>query len=298
MKKRWLWLFTALIAVLGIGGCELITAVDRDRIPKDGPGGGSATSTGGSGGAVGPGGTGGIGGQGGTGGQGGVGGSGGSPCIPTGDDVCDGIDNDCDPQTEDGSADPQLGTACNTGLDGICEAGTQECNNGGLECVQDNQPVTEDCNNSFDDDCDGNVNNDCPYIVTFQGDGDNCHKIITLDESDAIDVADSSADGVCTGTMLTTGIFGGYKQGVIDNDTVITVDSEAPTPTMVGAKCVVVSMSNMDNVTQAQLQAELLAPGFNPADVVTNCVANVCTYTKASQCNGGQFPMIGIFHAP
>lgn len=313
-KKVFCVLTTAiLLTLMGMAGCTL----DREGVlfgdpscPEECTDAGSDGTTeagdacpdgcdGGTAGAGGEGGTAGTGGTGGTAGEGGMGGTGGEGgCVPTGDDVCDGVDNDCDPNTEDGSADPALGDGCNTGLDGICEAGTQECNNGALECVQDNQPaVTEDCNNSFDDDCDGNVNNGCPYTATFAGDGDNCHKIVTLDGVDAIEPSNSSPDGACIGTMLVTNIFGGYKQGVIDNDPSVTVDTDAPID-MVGAKCVVVSMGNMDNVTQSQLKAELLAPGFNPGDVVTNCNGTSCTYTKASQCNGGQFPMIGVFYSP
>ena len=46
---------------------------------------------------------------------------------------------------------------CFTSLLGICAAGAQTCTAEGLwgECIQDNQPIDEICNNQLDDDCDG-----------------------------------------------------------------------------------------------------------------------------------------------
>lgn len=65
---------------------------------------------------------------------------------------CDGVDNDCNGQADDG--DPEGGAACMTGQPGICAAGTSACENGGVVCNQNQQSTTEACNN-LDDDCDG-----------------------------------------------------------------------------------------------------------------------------------------------
>ena len=76
----------------------------------------------------------------------------GGECVP-GTEVCDGIDNDCDPQTADGSQDPQLGTPCD-GTDGdLCVEGTYLCTAGQLTC-SDNTGSTVDICNGADDDCD------------------------------------------------------------------------------------------------------------------------------------------------
>jgi MYXO-CTERM domain-containing protein len=48
------------------------------------------------------------------------------------------------------------GEACNTGLEGVCADGTQQCRKGQLECVQSIQPSGEKCN-ALDDDCNGEV---------------------------------------------------------------------------------------------------------------------------------------------
>ena len=57
--------------------------------------------------------------------------------------------------------EPEAQQVCSTGLLGICEAGTQICDLEGFwgECLQDNQPIDEVCNNELDDNCDGNI--DC-----------------------------------------------------------------------------------------------------------------------------------------
>lgn len=48
------------------------------------------------------------------------------------------------------------GEACDTGLEGVCKDGTQQCKKGQLECVQNIQPSNEKCN-ALDDDCNGEV---------------------------------------------------------------------------------------------------------------------------------------------
>jgi hypothetical protein len=68
-------------------------------------------------------------------------------------EVCDGRDNNCDGQTDEGN--PGAGVACNTGQSGVCAQGTTTCNGGALVCRAD-QAVTEVCD-GVDNDCDGQI---------------------------------------------------------------------------------------------------------------------------------------------
>ena len=54
--------------------------------------------------------------------------------VAQGIESCNGLDDDCDGVVDDG--DPGGGSACNTGLLGICSAGTQTCIGGALACEQ------------------------------------------------------------------------------------------------------------------------------------------------------------------
>jgi hypothetical protein len=64
------------------------------------------------------------------------------------------LDNDCDGQADEGN--PGGGKACNTGMLGVCAAGTTACTNGVMFCAGNVSPSTEVCD-GLDNDCDGQV---------------------------------------------------------------------------------------------------------------------------------------------
>jgi parallel beta-helix repeat protein len=84
-------------------------------------------------------------------------------------DICDGVDNNCDGQIDEGN--PGGNVACNTGLYGACAAGLSACTNGFLKCNQTVFPQAETCN-GVDDDCNGVADDGLLITSYLDADGD------------------------------------------------------------------------------------------------------------------------------
>ena len=72
------------------------------------------------------------------------------------DEVCDGVDNDCDDQVDEGNLG--LGGSCETGQLGVCGEGIQRCRGGAVFCEQQNEASdgSDGCD-GLDNDCDGQI---------------------------------------------------------------------------------------------------------------------------------------------
>ncbi|APR77441.1 Type IV fimbrial biogenesis protein PilY1 [Minicystis rosea] len=74
-------------------------------------------------------------------------------------ETCDNKDNDCNGVVDNGN--PGGGVTCNTGLQGVCSAGTTACTNGAIVCNQNVQSSAEICD-AKDNDCNGAVDEGNP----------------------------------------------------------------------------------------------------------------------------------------
>ncbi len=98
-----------------------------------------------------------------------AGGRGFTACLPTtgaSPEICDGLDNDCDGVADEDvcTCTAGLARACNTGIPGVCMAGSQTCDASGRgwgPCLTAVVRSADVCGDGLDNDCDGTADEDC-----------------------------------------------------------------------------------------------------------------------------------------
>lgn len=157
-------------------------------------------------------------------------------------ETCDGADNDCDGTSDEGN--PGGGGGCNTGLEGVCAAGTLACSGGGLVCPP-NTPASAEICNGLDDDCDGFVDEGNPggggacdtgldgpcgtgVELCFMG-GLSCFQTVGPVQEDC----SNGIDDDCNGIVDDSTDLDGDGYGVCDNDCCDVAGPECASPEVV-----------------------------------------------------------------
>ena len=162
----------------------------------------------------------------------------GCECLITStDDGCDGVDNDCDSETDE---DAPIGEACYTHPTGCtetspgvytclgeCGTGNMGCQDGTMQCTNQQGPEGEQCN-GLDDDCDGDTDEE----FDLQNDMANCGScgVSCFNETPSNAYTTGCSGGGCTFACLPgyIDINGDLSQGQGGNGCEYSCEQTAP----------------------------------------------------------------------
>jgi len=188
-------------------------------------------------------------------------------------EVCDGLDNNCDGTVDNGIAS----VACNTGLPGICAAGTTACVGGATVCNQTNQAGVEqfptNCADGLDNDCDGLADAADPgCAVAAEA---NCFDGSDNNQDGLTDCADPTCAGATGGTTTTCGV------GACANTGNQICQGGVPVPNCTPLPAGTETCNNIDDNCDGTVDNGIAA-------VPSVCGTGICAATGQITCVGGQ----------
>ncbi len=170
---------------------------------------------------------------------------------PEADELCNGVDDDCNPATVDGSGDSQVGIACDGAGDAdLCPEGISSCQGGELSCDDPNTENPELCN-GVDDDCNPDTPDgadDSDIGVPCDGpDGDLCEEGHVVCASGGVEQCD---DNTITNVEICNGIDDNCMDGVDEMNPDTSCPSQLPSAGNVAdwacdGACVIVSCNSL-----------------------------------------------------